>query len=167
MILSGGSQWVPQVSAVQYVYLDFDGELTSYDGEILTVDNVTVEESELTAERIADIAAELNAKYASQNVVFVTEKPQNTEYSTVYIGKTSALEQYGNFAGLAETIDIGNQNKTDKAFVMLNSTNSNEEIISTISHETDHFLGTLDHGGEGVDAYGATCYYNKTYSKCQ
>ena len=158
IISNGGVQYVPQVTAVQYVYLDFDGELTSYDGEILTVDNVVVEDSKISAERIADIAAELNAKYASQNVVFVTEKPQNAEYSTVYIGKASAFEQYGNFSGLAETIDKGNVNKTDKAFVLLNSTSSNKEIIATISHETDHLLGTLDHGGEALGQYACTSH---------
>ena len=151
-IANGGLQNVPQI-AVQYVYLDFDGELTSYNGEILTVDNVEVQDSSLTEERIANIIAELNEKYVSQNVIFVTERPQTAEYSTIYIGKTSAFDAYGNFAGLAETIDEGNQIKNDNAFVMLDSTNSDEQIISAISHETDHLLGTLDHGGTGLNAY--------------
>ena len=59
-IANGGLQYASQI-AVQYVYLDFDGELTSYNGEILTVDNVEVQNSSLTEERIADITAELNA----------------------------------------------------------------------------------------------------------
>ena len=159
---NGGVQYVPQI-AVQYVYLDFDGELTSYNGEILTVDNVEVKDSSLTEERIAYIVAELNAKYAAQNVIFVTEKPQNIEYSTIYIGKTEAFSPYGNFAGLAETIDSGNKNKTDKAFVMLDSTASNETIISTISHETDHLLGTSDHGGEGLAAYAVSTTFSSGY----
>ena len=58
-IADGGLQSVPQV-AVQYVYLDFDGELTRYDGEILTVDRVEVKDSSLTEERIAHIVAALN-----------------------------------------------------------------------------------------------------------
>ena len=154
IIANGGSQYVPQI-AVQYVYLDFDGELTSYNGEILTVDNVEVKDSSLTEERITYIVAELNAKYYAQNVIFVSERPTTAEYSTIYIGKTEAFSPYGNFAGLAETIDFDNQNKTDKAFVMLNANNSNEEIIETISHETNHLLGTLDHGGEGINAYAS------------
>ena len=40
-------QFIPQI-AVQYVYLDFDGELTSYNGEILTIDNVAVKDFSLT-----------------------------------------------------------------------------------------------------------------------
>ena len=106
---NGGIQYVPQI-AVQYVYLDFDGELTGYNGEILTVENVEVIDSKLSAERIAAIVAELNTRYASQNVIFVAERPSVAEYSTIYIGKTSAFEEYGSFAGLAETIDSGNQN---------------------------------------------------------
>ena len=51
---NGGIQYVPQI-AVQYVYLDFDGELTGYNGEILTVENVEVIDSKLSAERIAAI----------------------------------------------------------------------------------------------------------------
>ena len=153
-IANGGLQYVPQV-AVQYVYLDFDGELTSYNGEILDIDNVEVQDSSLTEERISDILAELNAQYAAQNVIFVTERPVSAEYSTIFIGKTDAFAPYGNFAGLAETIDKGNLIKNDNAFVMLDATSSNESIVSTISHETDHLLGTLDHGGEGLNAYVA------------
>ena len=163
IIANGGLQYVPQI-AVQYVYLDFDGELTSYNGEILTVDNVEVKNSALTQERIANILAELNAKYAAQNVIFVTQRPGTAEYSTIYIGKTEAFSPYGNFAGLAETIDKGNQIKNDNAFVMLDSTDSNEAIISTIAHETDHLLGTLVHGGEGIEAYACHYYYNNTYT---
>ncbi|MBE6403339.1 MAG: hypothetical protein E7039_06420, partial [Lentisphaerae bacterium] len=154
-IADGGLQFVPQIAAVQYVYLDFDGELTSYNGEILTVENVEVQHSELSEERIQNILAELNAKYASENVIFVTEIPAEAEYSTIYVGKTEAFKPYGSFAGLAETLDENNEIKTDKAFVMLNSTNSNEEIIAVISHETDHLTGTLTHGGEGINAYAA------------
>ncbi len=152
-ISKGGVQFVPPIAAVQYVYLDFDGELTSYRGEILTVENVEVQHSELSEERIKNILTELNKKYAAENIIFVTEIPPVEEYSTIYIGKTEAFEPYGSFAGLAETLDENNQIKTDKAFVMLNATNSNEEIINTISHETDHITGKLNHGGEGINAY--------------
>ena len=150
----GGVQYVPQI-AVQYVYLDFDGELTDYNGEILTIEGVEVRDPQLTQARIADILAELNKKYASQNVIFVTERPATAEYSTIFIGKTTAFDQYGNFAGLAETIDEGNANKSDKAFVNLDTAATDSQIIATISHETDHLLGTLNHGGDGLAAYAA------------
>jgi len=151
-IANGGVQYVPQI-AVQYVYLDFDGELTDYNGEILTIEGVEVRDPQLTQTRIADILAELNKKYASQNVIFVTERPVTAEYSTIFIGKTEAFDQYGNFAGLAETVDLSNANKSDNAFVNLDSTAANEQIISTISHETDHLLGTLKHGGDDLAQY--------------
>ena len=162
LIQSGGVQVVTQLN--QIVYLDFDGEYTSYNGEILNVDGVVVEDSKLSGERIAEIVAALNEKYAPAGVKFVTERPVNGEYSTVYVGKTDDFDQYGNFAGLAETIDKGNTNKSDNAFVMLDSTASNAQIVDTISHETDHLLGTLDHGGDGLDAYAAYYYYNQTYT---
>ena len=152
--MTGGIQFMPQIAAVQQtVYLDFDGELTSYNGEILSLENVEVQNSSLTEERITNIVTFLNEKYASQGVVFVTERPQSAEYSTIFIGKTTAFDSYGNFAGLAETIDTGNKNKTDKAFVNLDSTATDTEIIATIAHETDHLLGTLNHGGDGLAAY--------------
>ena len=162
-ITDGGVQIVPQI-VVQYVYLDFDGELTSYNGEVLTVDEVAVQDSKLSTERISEIVSELNAQYAEYNVVFVTRRPTIAGYSTIYIGKTSAFDEYGNFTGLAETIDKGNLNKTDKAFVMLDAASGNESIISTISHETNHLLGILDHGGNGIDAYACHYLFNQTFT---
>ena len=58
---TSGMQFVPQI-AVQYVYLDFDGELTDYNGEILTIEGVEVRDPQLTQARIADNLAELNKK---------------------------------------------------------------------------------------------------------
>ena len=149
-ILQGGVQLVASI-APQIVYLDFDGELTRYDGEILTIDNVEVQHALLSDERIQNILSILNEKYASQNVKFVTERPVTGDFSTIYIGKTSAFDAYGTFAGLAETIDHNNANKSDNAFVNLDSSATDAEIVTTISHETDHLLGTLDHGGEKLE----------------
>ena len=116
IIADGGVQYVPQIAAVQQIiYLDIDGASTSYNGEILTVENVEVQDSGLSAERIEAIAAALNSRYADKNILFVTEKPENVEYSTIYIGKTGAFSEYGNFTGLAETLDESNRNKTDQA----------------------------------------------------
>ena len=147
---------VPQTSAgLQIVYLDFDGAETSYNGEKVTVSAVSVRDAGLEAERIAGITAALNALYASQGVVFVTEIPAEGVFSTVHIGKTDAFAPYGSFAGIAETVDTGNQIPDDKAFVLLDFSASDEEITALIAHETDHLLGTLDHGGAGLDPYAA------------
>ena len=148
--MNGGLQYAPPAISAQIIYLDFDGAQTAYKGEILTLDTVEVQDSLLTAERINNIVTALNEKYASQNVVFVAEKPKSAEYSTIFIGKTTAFDQYGHFTGLAETIDEGNLNKSDNAFVTLDTSATDTQIIATIAHETDHLLGTLDHGGKGI-----------------
>ena len=155
LITRGGIETFPQFS-MQTILLDFDGELTSYNGEILTVDHVEVEDSGLTQGRIEVIVARLNTAFASQYVRFTADPAEAQaagEYSTIYLGRTSAFTAYGSFAGLAETVDHGNKNKTDKAFVMLGASSSDEAIIDTIAHEASHLIGVLDHGGPGLAAY--------------
>ncbi len=142
LIQSGGVQVIRKP---QIVYLDFDGEQTSYNGEQLNIEHVTVEDSDLTEERIASITARLNAEYAEQNVIFVTERPGNEEFSTVFVGQTDAFEEYGSFLGLAETIDKENQIKNDNAFVLADATWSNEQVISVISHEIGHIVLGEEH----------------------
>ncbi|MBE6368435.1 MAG: hypothetical protein E7052_11110, partial [Lentisphaerae bacterium] len=130
----------------QIVYLDFDGAETSYDGELLKVENVAVSNSELSAERIKNITDQLNYLYKLDDVFFVFSEPVETsEYSTIYIGNTTAFDEYGDFYGLAETIDTGNQIKNDNAFVLLDNSSSNEHIISVIAHETDHIVKGREH----------------------
>ncbi|MBQ9501659.1 MAG: hypothetical protein IJU70_05840, partial [Lentisphaeria bacterium] len=157
LITQGGVATLPQLS-VQTILLDFDGELTRYDGEILTVDRVEVEDSGLTQVRIGTVISRLNEEFAALGVTFTADPAEAEaagEYSTIYVGKTSAFAPYGTFAGLAETVDRGNANRTDKAFVMLDASSSDESIADTIAHEAGHLLGTLDHGGEGLAAYAA------------
>lgn len=67
--------------------------------------------------------------------------------STIHIGRTSAFDRFGNFAGLAEGIGAGD------AFVMLDDSASDAELLSVIRHEAGHLLGTLDHGGAGLARY--------------
>ena len=165
---NGGLQFITQIIQ-QTIYLDFDGESTCYDGEILALENVDVQNSNLTEERIVHIVSELNSRYAAQNVVFVTERPVSGEYSTVYVGKTQAFDPYGNFIGLAETVDENNAIKTDNAFVLLDAASSDEKIISAVSHETDHLLGTLIHEGVGLQKYAweVNVNFNETSSGLQ
>lgn len=153
VIPNSGIMTVPQIAAPQLVYLDFDGELASYNGELLTIDRVEVEDSGLTQPQIIRIVSELNKEFEGQNIVFTAEKPASGEYSTVFIGGTSAFEPFGSFAGLAETVDTGNAVRNDNAFVILKGGESIEAIIDTIAHETQHLIGTLDHGGEGLGRY--------------
>ena len=158
---SSGIQTVPQLAAPQLVYLDFDGAETSYvncDLDI-AIDNIVVEDSGFDSETISLIVATLNEQFGD-DIVFTADIPVSDEYSTIYIGVTSAFEEYGDFLGLAETIDSGNQIHDDNAFVMLNSTASLDLVTSVITHETEHLVGTLDHGGNGMERYaGGYIYY--------
>ncbi|MBR2509565.1 MAG: AIDA repeat-containing protein, partial [Lentisphaeria bacterium] len=52
IIANGGVQYIPQI-AVQYVNLDFDGELTSYNGGILNVEDIAVSADALMSESSA------------------------------------------------------------------------------------------------------------------
>jgi len=142
----------------QCIFLDFDGAFTSYHGELLEQDAVTVADSGLDTKRINAIVAALNDMYAASGVQFVTSAPAAGEFSTIYVGKTNAFDAYGSFAGISETLDSGNLNRSDNAFVLLDSASTDDEIISTISHEAGHLLGENNHGGEGLNAYGAVVF---------
>ncbi len=151
--INGGIQTVFPLARKQLIYLDFDGAVADYNGEILQIDDVAVSHSGIEAERIAEIVYALNQNYSALGVAFVSEIPKTGEYSTIFIGKTSCFDRYGKFYGVAETIDKGNLLNSDNAFVMLDSDANNAQIIDIISHETDHLLGILDHGGEGLLRY--------------
>ena len=142
----------------QVFYVDFDGAKTGYYGETVTVNGVEVTDSGISTARINSLLEALNEKYAASKVSFVAEKPQSGKYSTIYVGKSGAFDAFGDFKGISETIDAGNAVKDDNAFVLLDKAASDSELISTISHEADHLLGTLDHGGNGLDAYGAVVF---------
>ena len=158
IIANDGLQFVPQI-AVQYVYLDFDGETTTYHNKDLEISlDVKVEDSGMSEEQKRYILAELSEKYASENIVFTVEKPEdNIEYSTIFIGQTDDFEEYGSFAGLAETIDKGNQIKNDNAFVLTNSVTDPETVISVIDHEIGHIVEGKEHAAAagGLEDYAS------------
>ena len=131
----------PAADAVQYVYLDFDGEETRYRNRELGLDfAVTVKDSGFSEEEKQYIWSELTSKY--DDIVFTLDKPANdaVRFSTVFIGKSSDFEEYGAFLGLAETIDAGNQIKDDNAFVFLDRTADLSQVISVTDHELGHIL---------------------------
>ena len=153
-ILNGGVQTVaPQLAAPQVVYLDFDGAATSYVNADLgvAIDNVTVDDSGISESDIAVIVDALNGMF--DDVVFSSALPSDGEFSTIYVGVTSAFDEYGSFLGLAETIDSGNQIHDDNAFVLLDSSASAELVVSVIAHETEHIVHGMDHGGEGLERF--------------
>ncbi|MBR4676180.1 MAG: AIDA repeat-containing protein [Victivallales bacterium] len=158
-ILNSGIQTVIPAVAVptpQIVFLDFDGAVTSYHNRDLdiSIDNVTVEDSGICDGDIAVIVDALNAQFGG-DVVFTAELPSDGEFSTIYVGVTSAFDEFGDFLGLAETIDSGNQFHDDNAFVLLDSSAPTELVVSVIAHETEHIVHGMEHGGEGLERFAA------------
>ena len=85
----------------QLVYLDFDGAVASYVNADLgiAIGDITVESSGFGENDIATIVASLNGMF--DDVVFTSELPSDGAFSTVYVGVTSAFDEYGSFLGAA------------------------------------------------------------------
>ena len=134
----------------QIIYLDFDGAETTYNNSALGLNlNVTVKNSEISQDRIDAITAQLNRQYADDNIIFITTPPPEAEeYSTVFIGNSNNFSELGDFYGLSETIDNNNHIHNDDAFVLLDNTYSDAEIISVIAHETEHLTTGDTHHSE-------------------
>ncbi len=155
--VDGGIQTIVPLAASaqpQIVYLDFDGATASYRNAELgvAIDNVTVEDSGFDSAAISVIVDALNGQFGD-DVVFTSELPSEGVFSTIYVGVTSAFDEYGSFYGLAETIDSGNQIHDDNAFVLLDSSAPAELVVSVIAHETEHIVHGMDHGGDGLERY--------------
>ena len=151
-------------SGSQTIFVDFDGaEDVSYDNDALNIhlDNLSVARSGLSEAQQSRIIADLNNTFAGAGVTF-TASPEEcggqAEHSTIYVGGTgSAFAGYGNFSGLAETLDAGNQIKGDKAFVFSDKLNSPDAITGAVAHEAGHLLGfqhkgTAD-GNQSISSY--------------
>jgi FG-GAP repeat protein/pre-peptidase len=94
----------------------------------------------------------LNTTFAATGVYFTLTAPINEKYPAVYVGGTdSAFAGYGSFLGISETIDSGNQNKTDEAFVFSDNINSTSTITETIAHEAGHLIGYLYSGAPYIN----------------
>ncbi len=143
-----------EYSGEQVIYLDFNGaNNVSYDNAALniTVDGINVADSGLDQARINKIITELNTTYAGSGVTFTVTLPDSSlithhsspvQYSTIYVGSAgSAFAQYGNFLGLSETIDGGNQIKTDNAYVFSDKITSTDQLTDIIAHEAGHLIG--------------------------
>ncbi len=142
-------------SGDQVVYLDFDGaENVTYNNEALalSISDITVSDSGFTGEQISGTVKELNTAFAGTGVTFTSEKPSDgKEYSTVYIGETSSASGKwesltANYQGLSETIDYGNADKTDKAFVFGDGLASISAVTETVAHEVAHLQGARHEG---------------------
>jgi len=142
----------------QIIYLDIDGEENvTYNGPV-TVENIDVpafsapgafvgQEEAI----IAQILDRLDETFVDSGVAFMTEKPASElPYSTIYVGGNDArFSEYGSFLGLAEQVDVGNQDPSDNAFVfssILGESDAGPDAYSStlagvIAHEAGRLLG--------------------------
>ena len=127
----------------QYVYLDFDGEeLVRYTNSDLGLSfDLSVAAPAFSEEQRAAIVSELTKQYNKYDIAFTLERPEGVEYSTLYFGQSAAFAEYGDFFGVAETHDGNNQNRNDNAFVLLDESYSQGQVLSVASHMMDHLLG--------------------------
>jgi len=142
----------------QTVYLSVDGErAVIYDGPVAVMpfDVPAFRAPARLAGRESDIISsvifELNHTFAGSGLVFTAEQPSDEfEYSTVYLcGEDSVFSEYGSLLGVAEKVDVGNQDRSDQAFVfareiLLNQSDVDQaahELASVVAHETGHLLG--------------------------
>ena len=133
------------------VTLDFNGGSHVYRNPELGMNiPVRIAPSGISAERARVLAEALNRNCADSHVRFEVgvNSPENA--SSVCIGRTADFDRYGAFLGLAEGIGEGD------AYVLLDDSASNSELVDVIRHEAGHILGTLDHGGAGLVRYAYT-----------
>ncbi|MFQ6034903.1 MAG: hypothetical protein ACE5NM_03520, partial [Sedimentisphaerales bacterium] len=142
----------------QLVYLDFDGtDDVTYQGPV-TVGPFDLPAFQAAGELvgqeqliITQVVRELNQMFAGSGVLFTTEQPTIAKpHSTVFVGgDDSAFAGYGSFLGLAEKVDVGNKDRTDKAFVFTENFRTSQDeiqryvtsIAQLIGHEVGHLLG--------------------------
>jgi hypothetical protein len=157
-------------SGTQTVFVDFDGaEGVSYDNEALNIHigGLSVADSGLSQIEQLQILSDLNTTFAGTGVTFTIDvtglEPET--YSTIYVGgNDSAFSEYGNFQGLSETIDAGNQIKNDEAFVFSDNINSTTTITKTIVHEAGHLLGYQHEENETENDLDITDYASQLTS---
>ena len=130
------------------VTLDFNGGNRIYRNRELGMNiPVRIAPSGISADRARALAAALNREYAGSSVQFEVGVNSTETASAVRIGRTDDFDRYGAFLGLAEGIGSGD------AFVLLDDSADDAELVDVIRHEAGHILGTLDHGGADLARY--------------
>ncbi|PYK97182.1 MAG: hypothetical protein DME19_17175 [Verrucomicrobia bacterium] len=142
----------------QVFYLDFDGASgVVYNGPV-HVDNIQVPQFKAPGDFvgqedtiISSVLTALNRSFAELGVSFTTFRASPAlPYSTIYVGANgSAFSQYGSFVGLAEKVDVGNRDRSDKAFVFsdtlyrpgLSAEDYASKLTEVVEHEARHLLG--------------------------
>jgi len=145
------------------VTLDFNGGSHVYRNPELGMNiPVRIAPSGISADRARMLAEALNRDCADSHVRFELGASSTESKSSVRIGRTSDFDKYGAFLGLSEGIGEGD------AFVLLDDSANDAELVDVIRHEAGHILGTLDHGGAGLARYAwryeETDYFAALYS---
>ena len=130
------------------VTLDFNGGSHVYRNPELGMNiPVRIAPSGISADRARMLAETLNRNCADSQVRFEVGASSTESKSSVRVGRTADFDRYGAFFGLAEGIGEGD------AFVLLDDSANDAELVDVIRHEAGHILGTLDHGGAGLARY--------------
>jgi len=137
----------------QIVYIDFDGETdVIYNGPVVVegvnIPEFSAESAGLDGQEtviISQILSSLEQEFEGTGVLFTTDKPESgISYSTIFVGgDDSAFAEYGSFLGLAEKVDVWNQDPSDNAFIFSESIHSDTldadyypvELAQLIAHE--------------------------------
>jgi autotransporter-associated beta strand protein len=154
-LLTAGLSELP--TAKQLFYLDLDGaQGVDYDGPVRIADidvpalqlpGHLVGEEQVVEEAMLD---SLRQALAGQDVQFTTRKPATAAFSTIYVGGNGApFTQFGFYLGLAESVDVGNQNPSDEALVFSDliapyartPREFAEQLAKVVAHEAGHLLG--------------------------
>jgi hypothetical protein len=143
----------------QVIYLDFDGaQDVTYNGPVVVegidIPIFSAASAGLAGQEsviISQIVSALEQEFEGKGVLFTTTKPNSgTLYSTIFVGGDgSSFSAYGSFVGLAEKVDVGNQNPDDNAFVFSDNIVGGytdlgllvTRLEGLIAHETAHLLG--------------------------
>ncbi len=142
----------------QVIYLDFDGaEDVVYEGPV-TIGPFDVPAFEAPGDLagqeemiITQVLERLGNTFAKTGLTFTAENPNGVPaHSTIYVGgRGTEFADYGDLLGVAEKMDVGNQDAADNAFYFSAVLGSGyaeaiafaKELAGGIAHELGHLLG--------------------------
>jgi len=147
----------PANLAGQIIYLDFDGaENVTYKGPV-TVGPFDIPafqgRGELAGQEqaiVTEVLSQLERLFAGSGVTFTTEPTCSQVYSSVYVGGNGTpFSRYGSFLGLAEQVDVLNQDPADNCFIFSDKIPCNyggaaefaRELAWIVAHEVGHLVG--------------------------